>query len=153
MIHPRLFLSTIISNPSEVFMDSRKLVIKESAIVLLGVSLCSAAMVGIFALLGKFDSAVLLGALVGTVLSTLNFFFMAVIAMMAADKAESQNVKGGEALIRGSYPVRMILLFIILFAFAKSGLCNPIALVVPLIFVRPTITIAEFFRKSGEQSL
>ena len=110
-------------------------------------------MVGIFALLGKFDSAVLLGALVGTVLSTLNFFFMAVIAMMAADKAESQNVKGGEALIRGSYPVRMILLFIILFAFAKSGLCNPIALVVPLIFVRPTITIAEFFRKSGEQSL
>ena len=134
-------------------MDSRKLVIKESAIVLLGVSLCSAAMVGIFALLGKFDSAVLLGALVGTVLSTLNFFFMAVIAMMAADKAESQNVKGGEALIRGSYPVRMILLFIILFAFAKSGLCNPIALVVPLIFVRPTITIAEFFRKSGEQSL
>lgn len=134
-------------------MDSRKLVIKESAIVLLGVSLCSAAMVGIFALLGKSDSGVLLGALVGTVLSTLNFFFMAVIAMMAADKAESQNVKGGEALIRGSYPVRMILLFIILFAFAKSGLCNPIALVVPLIFVRPTITIAEFFRKSGEQSL
>ena len=133
-------------------MDSRKLVIKESAIVLLGVTLCSAVMVGIFALLGKFDSAVLLGALVGTVLAALNFFFMAVIAMMAADKAEKQNVKGGEALIRGSYPVRMIVLFVILFAFAKSGLCNPIALVVPLVFVRPTITIAEFFRKSGEQS-
>ena len=128
-------------------MDSRKLVIQESAVVLLGTSLCSAAMVGIFALLGKFDSTVLLGALVGTVLSTLNFFFMAVIAMMAADKAEKQNVKGGEALIRGSYPIRMAVLFLILFAFAKSGLCNPIALVVPLVFVRPTITIAEFFRK------
>lgn len=128
-------------------MDSRKLVIQESAVVLLGTSLCSAAMVGIFALLGKFDSTVLLGALVGTVLSTLNFFFMAVIAMMAADKAEKQNVKGGEALIRGSYPIRMAVLFLVLFAFAKSGLCNPIALVVPLVFVRPTITIAEFFRK------
>ena len=128
-------------------MESRKLVIKESAIVLLGTSLCSAAMVGIFALLGKFDSTILLGALVGTILSTLNFFFMAVIAMMAADKAENQNVKGGEALIRGSYPVRMAVLFLILFAFAKSGLCNVIALVVPLVFVRPTITIAEFFRK------
>ena len=131
-------------------MDSRKLVIKESMIVLLGVTLCSAAMVGIFALLGKFDSTVLLGALVGTVLATLNFFFMAMGAMMAADKAEKQNVKGGEALIRGSYPMRMIVLFVVLFAFAKSGLCNPIALVVPLVFVRPTITIAEFFRKSGE---
>ena len=133
-------------------MDSRKLVIRESLIVLLGVALCSAAMVGIFALLGKFDSGVLLGAAVGTVLAALNFFAMAVVAMMAADKAENQNVKGGEALIRGSYPVRMIVLFVILFAFAKSGLCNPIALVVPLVFVRPTITIAEFFRKSGEQS-
>ena len=102
-------------------MDSRKLVIKESAIVLLGTSLCSAAMVGIFALLGKFDSTILLGALVGTILSTLNFFFMAVIAMMAADKAENQNVKGGEALIRGSYPVRMAVLFLILFAFAKRN--------------------------------
>jgi len=128
-------------------MESRKIVIKESVTVLTGVSLCSAAMVGIFALLGKFDSAVLLGAVVGAVAASLNFFFMAVIAMMAADKAEQQNVKGGEALIRGSYPIRMAVLFLVLFAFAKSGLCNPIALVVPLVFVRPTITIAEFFRK------
>ena len=134
-------------------MDSRKIVIKESATVLAGVTICSAAMVGIFALLGKLDSTILLGALVGTVVASLNFFFMAVIAMMAADKAEKQNVKGGEALIRGSYPVRMAVLFLVLFAFAKSGLCNPIALVVPLVFVRPTITITEFFRKSGEENV
>lgn len=131
-------------------MNSRRFIITESALVLLGVSLCSAAMVGIFALLGKLSSAVLLGALVGTITATLNFFFMAVIVMMAADKAEKQNVKGGEALIRGSYPVRMAVLFLVLFAFARSGLCNPIALVLPLVFVRPTITITEFFRKSGE---
>ena len=131
-------------------MDSRKLVIKESAIVLLGVALCSAVMVGIFALLGKFDSTVALGAVVGTVLAALNFFFMAVVAMMAADKAEQQNVKGGQAMVQGSYMVRLVVLFLILFAFAKSGLCNVITLVVPLAFVRPTITIAEFFRKSGE---
>ena len=131
-------------------MNSRRFIITESALVLLGVSLCSAAMVGIFALLGKLSSAVLLGALVGTITATLKFFFMAVIVMMAADKAEKQNVKGGEALIRGSYPVRMAVLFLVLFAFARSGLCNPIALVLPLVFVRPTITITEFFRKSGE---
>ena len=145
-----LFPLMITSNLSEVFMDSRKFVIKESAVVLLGVALCSAAMVGIFALLGKFDSTVLLGAIVGTVLAALNFFFMAVVAMMAADKAEQQNVKGGQAMIQGSYIVRLVVLFLVLFAFAKSGLCNVIAMVVPLAFVRPTITITEFFRKSGE---
>lgn len=133
-------------------MDSRKIVIKESAVVLAGVALCSAAMTGIFALLGKYDSTVALGALVGTVVATLNFFFMAVVVMMAADKAEKQNVKGGEAMIRIAYPVRMIVLFVVLFAFVKSGLCNTIAMVLPLVFVRPVITITEFFRKSGESN-
>ena len=131
-------------------MDSRRFVLKETAIVLLGEILCSGAMVGIFALLGKFDSAVLLGAAVGAVLATLNFFFMAVGATLAADKAENQNVKGGKAMIQSSYLIRLVVLFAVLFAFAKSGLCNVIALVVPLIFVRPVLTIAEFFRKPGE---
>ena len=40
--------------------------------------------------------------------------------------------------------------FLILFACVKSGLCNAFASVLPLVFVRPIITIAEFFRKSGE---
>ena len=131
-------------------MESRRFVLKETAIVLLGEILCSGAMVGIFALLGKYDSAVLLGAAVGAVLATLNFFFMAVGATLAADKAENQNVKGGKAMIQSSYLIRLVVLFAILFAFAKSGLCNVIALVVPLIFVRPVLTIAEFFRKPGE---
>lgn len=131
-------------------MDSRRFVLKETAIVLLGEILCSGAMVGIFALLGKYDSAVLLGAAVGAVLATLNFFFMAVGATLAADKAENQNIKGGKAMIQSSYLIRLVVLFAILFAFAKSGLCNVIALVVPLIFVRPVLTIAEFFRKPGE---
>ena len=133
-------------------MDSRKIVLKESAFVLAGVALCSAVMVGIFALLGHFDSTVALGALVGTIEAVLNFFFMAVVVMMAADKAEKQNVKGGEAMIRIAYPVRMIVLFVVLFAFVKSGLCNTIAMVLPLVFVRPVITITEFFRKSGESN-
>lgn len=131
-------------------MDSRKFVFKETAIVLTGEILCSAVMVGIFALLGKFDTAVVLGAVVGTLLATLNFLFMAIGASLAADKAENQNIKGGQAMIRSSYLLRMVVLFLILFAFAKSGLCNVFTLVLPLAFVRPTITIAEFFRKPGE---
>lgn len=131
-------------------MDSRKIVLRQTLTILVGVAVCSAVMVGIFALLGRYDGSVALGAAVGTVLATLNFFFMAVAAMMAADKAEQQNVKGGQALVQGSYLVRLVVLFLILFAFARSGLCNVIALVVPLIFVRPVLTLTEFFRKSGE---
>ena len=133
-------------------MDSRKFVLTETAVVLAGEMLGSAAMVGIFALLGKFDSTVLLGAIVGALAATANFFFMAIFVSKAADKATEQEVAKGQALVKASYLVRTVVLFVVLFAFAKSGLCNPIALVVPLIFVRLTLTIVEFFRKPGDSS-
>ena len=128
-------------------MDSRKFVLKETLIILLGEVICSGAMVGIFALMGSFDLSIIIGAIVGAVMSTLNFFFMAVGATLAADKAEKQDVKGGKALIQSSYTLRLVVLALVLFAFAKSGLCNVFAMVIPLVFVRPIITIAEFFRK------
>lgn len=131
-------------------MDSRKFVFQETAVIAAGQVICVGAMYGIFALLGAFDSTVLLGGIVGAVLSLLNFFFMAVGATIAADKATNQNVNGGKATLKTSYLLRLVLLAIVLFAFAKSGLCNVIALVLPLAFVRPIITVAEFFRKPGE---
>lgn len=131
-------------------MDSRKLVFQETAVVAIGQVICVGIMYGIFALLGQFDSTVLLGGIVGAVLSILNFFFMAIGALIASDKAANQNVNGGKATIKTSYLARMVVIAIVLVAFAKSGLCNIFALALPLAFVRPTITIAEFFRKPGE---
>lgn len=131
-------------------MDSRKLVLQETAIITIGQVLCVAAMFGIFALLSKFDQTVLWGGILGGVLAILNFFFMAIGANLAADKAEADNVKGGKAVIQGSFMLRYLLLIVVLFAGAKSGFCNVIALVLPLVFTRPILTVGEFFRKSGE---
>ena len=131
-------------------MDSRKIVLKETSVVAIGQLICCTAMVGIFALLSKYNTGVLFGAIAGGVIATLNFFFMAVAVSLAADKAEQQNVKGGEALVRISYFVRMIVLFVVLYALVKSGICNVFATVLPLVFTRPILTIGEFFRKSGE---
>ena len=133
-------------------MDMRKYVLRQTLVVALGEAVGVAAMIGIFALLGQFDSKVLLGGLVGGLVAVANFFVMAIGVNIAADKAEKQDVKGGQATIKGSYMLRMIGMFVVLFAFAKSGLCNVIALVVPLIFTRFTLTLQEFFRrKPGEK--
>ena len=132
--------------------ESRKFVLKETALVFAGVLVCVALMCGVYALLSKFHMGVLLGGLIGGVLATANFFFMAVGAELAADKAQQDNVKGGKAMIQSSYLIRLVVLFVILFACAKSGLFDTIALVLPLIFVRPVLSIGEFFRKSGDKS-
>ena len=106
-------------------------------------------MVGVFALLKQFEIGVLWGALIGFVLTVANFFVMAVGTGMAADKAQEQDVSAGKNLLRGSMSIRYIVLFVLLFAFAKSGVCNIFALVLPLAFVRPVLMITEFFRKKG----
>ena len=134
-------------------MDSRKLVFKETAVVAVGECLASAIMVGIFALLGRFDKSVVLGAAFGALIAVANFFFMAMGVMLAADKAAAQDVKGGKGMAQGSYLLRFALMFLILFALGKSGICNIFALVLPLLFVRPILYIGEFFRKSGDKKV
>lgn len=132
-------------------MDSRKVVFHETGIVAVGVVLCSAVMVGVFALMKMFDLSVLWGALMGTVLTVLNFFVMAICASLAADKAAAGDVRGAKGLISASQTGRYVVLALLLFACGVSGFFNVFALVLPLVFVQPTITIAEFFRKSGEK--
>ena len=129
--------------------ESRKFVLKETLLVLAGVLICTALMCGVYALLGRFDLSVLLGGLVGMLLSCGNFFFMAMIATLAADKAEQQDAEGGKKLMKSSYPIRILVLAAVLILCAKSGYFNVLALALPLAFVRPVLMVLEFFRKKG----
>lgn len=129
--------------------ESRKIVLKETARIAVGELICVAIMCGVYAVIGKFALSVVLGGLVGLLVATGNFFFMAVAATLAADKAEAQDVEGGKKLMKGSYPIRMIVMAGVLILCAKSGFFDVLALVLPLVFVRPILTIAEFFRKKG----
>ena len=105
-------------------MDVRKELLRQTGIVALGEALGVAAMIGIFALLGEFEMGVVWGGLVGGLVAVGNFFVMAIGVNIAADKAQNQDVKGGQAAIKGSYALRMAIMVVVLFAFAKSGICN-----------------------------
>ena len=128
-------------------MDSRKFILKKTAVIALGQLLCVAVMIGVFALLGYYDRSVLLGGIFGGIIAVGNFFAMAVCADLAADKAEQGNVQGGQALVRTSYIGRLAVVAIVLFALVKSGMCHVFAAVLPLIFNRPILTVSEFFGK------
>lgn len=134
-------------------MSSRKYVIKESLIILAGQAVCVTAMIGVFALLGYYDTTVLLGGIAGGVLAAANFFVMSLFVTLASKKAENQDVAGGQKLIQLSYIGRMAGLLIALILLAKSGFCNVIALAVPLVFNRPILTVYELIRKKGGNDL
>lgn len=130
-------------------MDNRKYVFSQVLTVLIGELLLSALMVAVFAILGHFDKSVVYGAAAGAVIATLNHLVLVLSVMAASEKAEKQDVKGGQALVQISYMGRLIGLFLILVLCAKSGIFNLIALVIPLVFTRPILTITEKYNKKG----
>ena len=130
-------------------MDSRKIVMKETAIVAIGELVCAAIMVGVFAALGYFRMNVLWSALAGCTVMSVNYFFMAMTVSLAADRAEKNEVEQAKKMVQLSSTVRLVCVGIILLAGIKLG-ANVIALVLPLAFQRPILMVAEFFRKKGD---
>lgn len=127
-------------------MDLRKIVLKETAVVAVGELVCSAVMVGVFAAFGAFSAAVLLSALAGSIVITLNYFFMAVTVSLAADRAEAGDVEQAKKMVQLSSTVRLVCMGVILLSGIALG-ANVIALVLPLVFLRPILMLAEFFGK------
>ena len=129
--------------------DSRKFVLQQTAVIAIGEAVCVALMCAVYAIIGKFNVSVLLGGAVGLLVATGNFFALAVVATLASDKAEAGDPISGQKLMKSSYPIRLLAMAGVLILCAKSGYFDVIALVVPLLFVRPILTIAEFFKKKG----
>ena len=131
-------------------MEDRKVVLQETAVVALGEAICTALMLGAFALLGKLDLGVILGGLMGAVVAVGNFFFMAMVATLASERAVDQDVEGAKKLLKSSQTLRFAALTAVLVVCAASNIFNVLALVLPLVFVRPVLLVAEFLRKKGE---
>ena len=131
-------------------MDVRKLVLKETAVMAVGQTLCVAAMLGVFARLGHLDTIALRGGILGGVLAVLNHFFLAMGVVMATQKAQSEDARGSKGMVQMSFLFRTAVLFVVMFALLKSGLCNVFSLVLPLLFIRPILIVERFFQKDGE---
>ena len=127
-------------------MDSRKIVFRETGIIALGELILSAVMVVLFWALGYFQMNVLWGAVLGCVAMTGNYFFMAMVVSLATDKAAAGQVDEAKKMVRLSSMMRLLFLAVVMIAGFKLG-ANVIAMLLPLLFVRPIMMVAEFFRK------
>lgn len=130
-------------------MDSRKIVYRETALVAVGEVILTAVMVGVFAVLGYFKMNVLWGGLTGCLVITLNYFFMAVLVILAAGRAERGEVEQAQKMIRMSSFVRLVCMGVALLVAIKLG-ANVLALLLPMLFTRPILLLAQFFRKKGD---
>ena len=127
--------------------QSRKEVYTQTGLAAIGQVICTGIMLAVFALLHKFDLSVVLGGIVGIVLALGNFFATAMIASLAADKAERQDVAGGKKLLKASYPLRILVLGVLLVLCAVSKWFNLLALVLPLAYMPIILLILAAIQK------
>ena len=132
-------------------MEQKKQLWREVLLCAAGVVLGTGLMYGVFALLGKLNSRVLLGGLLGAVLGIGNYALMALSVSKASDKAEQGDVSGGKTIMTISMAARYILLLLALVFVVKSGFFHPYAAVIPLLIAHATLYLSEFFRKAGER--
>ncbi len=127
-------------------MDARKIVMKETIAVAVGVLLLTGAMVGIYAALSYFTIKVLWSALVGSLVIIMNHFFMAITINMAADRAALGDVEQAQKMVRTSSAGRLVAMgaALVVCLLLKA---EPLPLLLPLLFARPVLMVWSFFSK------
>ena len=106
---------------------------KETLRIGLGTVLCTAAMLRVFFLIGKFDLTVLYGGLLGGGFAVLNFFLLG----LSVQRTTSQeDAKKAQAKMQMSYTLRLLLMAAVVIVGIQLPCFHWVAVVIPLIFPR-----------------
>ena len=143
--------------------------VKDTLLFLLFEVLASGIIVGGFALFGGFEIGVVLGVIIGSVATVLNYFIMSMSLNSAIDKflelrgdremddeeaerfAAEHSMKM-QATVRFYYIIRMAVMIGALIVALVSGWFNPLATVLPLLLFKPILYLIELLgRKGGDR--
>lgn len=117
-------------------MKIQKTVIQETSHIALGVLIADIIMCAVFAVAGRFDYTVPLGALLGSLFAVGNFFLLGLTVQKAVEKG--QDVK---KFVRASYTGRM-LLYVACIVLAVLVPCfQPVAAIIPLFMPQVVILV------------
>ena len=97
----------------------------------------------VYLILGRWDTTVLLGNLLGGVAATANFFIMGLTVQKALGKEE----KDAKNLMKLSQSLRLFMLFAVALIGYLVPVFNMVAVVVPFLFPRIAVTLRALFIK------
>ena len=138
-------------------MKLQKAVVDETRRIAIGSAIGTLIMLAVFAAIGRFDSTVVLGALLGYVTAVLNFFLMSVTVQQAAGDIqgdEEERVSRGKRLMRTSYSMRRLLQGVVIVVALLVPCFNWVATVIPLVLPQLSIVARQLFsrHKSSERT-
>ena len=155
----------IILKQDIIGMKNNKLPVYEIASIIIGELITSLIVCGIFLIIKKFDYSVALGTLLGSAVTVVNFIFLIITTNRAIDKALAERGEGEmneeeanefaakhqaelQAAVKISYIVRTLsIVAALVISFLLEDVFNVIATLVPLIMLRPILTVSQLIKK------
>lgn len=151
-------------------MKNKNLPLYETAFILIGELIVSLIVCGVYLIIGKFSYKVITGALLGSAVTVLNFLFLAISTNRAFDKAmEARGTKemddeeaerftaehqaSLQNAVKLSFTIRTFTMLLALIVAFLLKWFDVIATLVPLLMLRPIITVESLIRqkfKKGE---
>ena len=110
--------------------------------ITLGSLICSVIIVAVFLIIKKLDAAVLIGAAIGFVYSSANFFFMSVGITNALATGDETAAK---MKLRSSYMTRTVAMLAIVAASLLLDFINPIPVLISVFYAKIIITVCNLW--------
>ena len=128
-------------------MQKNRDVLRQVGGLAVALLVCIAVMLAVYALLGRLDRLVLLGAVFGWILAVGNFLSLSITVSNALDRAANGDSPQKVQLeIQTSSVVRPLVLALIYIVLFRAKVCDPVAALLPLLFAQVAIKVLEFFR-------
>ena len=133
-------------------MKLEREVVREIKKMAVGCAVCSLIVAAVFAVIGKFDYTVLVGAAVGWLLSFGNFFFMTLGVIKALDTGDESAAK---LKMHSSYIARTVVMLAVMAVAIIADFIHWVPVVVSVFYPRIVITAVNLvaFAKSRKKHL
>lgn len=121
---------------------------KETIYMTIGSAICSAIMAVVFIAVGKFDYTVLIGLVLGMILSVGNYFLMGLTITMAMEHEETE----AKRKMKSSYVARSVIMLVIMAGSIVLDFVNWIPVVASVFYPRIVIMVRGIYISLHEKS-
>ena len=116
-----------------------------------------AVMLVVYLLFGKLTLKVFAGGLAGWLCSVVYFLMLSISVSNTVDAASEgrREPKTAGLMVGAGSAIRLLAVAAVLIVLIKTGLCEPLPAIIPLLFIRPALMLLEFFgerRDKGERT-
>ena len=132
------------------FQKPQETVLRETKRIAVGVFSMLAIMLIVYAAMGRFSLAVVLGGLIGALYAVLNFLLLGMTVQKVAEMREG-NEELARMQMKSSYNMRMVIMILLIVVAFALPFVDGLACMIPMLFPRLTILVLQLTGKIKDE--